>query len=281
MNNPAINPLVPTSPSPPLGPISSAYAFTIDLYGDRTNTITSPGNANSISASGILTGVDPEYFTSSGSGTRASASFTGPTGTATTFTATNILSGTVSGLSGQTLTGTYSGTFTNSVGYTGTFSGPITINPDGTFTYSYTNLSGSNGTYTVTGAGSATGTPGTYFTETASGSLKMTSGSGGQTQTITNNSDPTNGTYPIWGTRTGVYPGTFSATLNMTSTAPVTGYFPPADQGSLSLNMQGVVSGPAGGTQTGVMTAINGGSNSIHLCRAGDHQPGRQPLRQL
>ncbi len=87
----------------------------------------------------------------------------------------------------------------------------------------------------------------------------MTSGSGGQTQTITNNSDPTNGTYPIWGTRTGVYPGTFSATLNMTSTAPVTGYYPPADQGGLSATLQGVVSGPAGGTQTGVMTATGGG----------------------
>ncbi len=172
VNNPAINPLIPSSPSPPLGPISNTYAFTMDLYGYSTNTISLPGNANSSSAYwGQLTGVDPEYFTTSGSGTRASASFTGPTGTANTFTASDILSGTVSGLSGQSLTGTYSGTFTNSVGYTGTLSGPITINPNGTFSYSYTNLSGSNGTYTVTGAGSTTGTPGTYFNETASGSL--------------------------------------------------------------------------------------------------------------
>ena len=260
MNNPAINPLVPTSPSPTPGPISDTYGFTMDLYGYHTNTITSPGNANAISASwGQLTGVDPEYFTTSGSGTRASASFSGPTGTANTFTVSDILSGTVSGLPGKSLTGTYSGTFTTSNGYTGTLSGPITINPDGTFSYSYSNLSGSNGTYTVTGGGSTSGTPGTYFSQTAAGSLVQTGNSSGNQQTITNNSDPANGTYPIWGTRTGVYPGNFSATLNMVSTAPVTGYYPPADQGSLSTTMQGVVSGPAGGTQTGVMTATGGG----------------------
>ena len=97
------------------------------------------------------------------------------------------------------------------------------------------------------------------YGDTAVGSVAMTGNTSGTQQTFTNKSDPTNGTYPIWGTRTGVYPGTFAATLNMTSTAPVSGYYPPADQGSLTASMQGVVSGPAGGTQTGVMTTIAGG----------------------
>jgi hypothetical protein len=155
------------------------------------------------------------------------------------------------------------------VGDSGTFSGSITINPNGTFSYSYNNLSGGNGTNTFTGTGSTSGTPGTYFSQTALGSLKMTSNSVGQTQTITNNSDPTNGTYPIWGTRTGVYPGQFSATLNMTSTAPVTGYYPPLDQGGMNATMQGVVSGPAGGSQTGVMTTTASGSSGSSVTFAG------------
>ncbi|MFZ0051913.1 MAG: hypothetical protein WAK96_09045, partial [Desulfobaccales bacterium] len=269
VNNPIINPLIPSS-APAPGPIYSTYAFTMDSYGYRTNTITSLYNANNISASWgelTLTGDAPEYFTSSGSGTRSSLSFTGPTGKATSFTATNIITGTVTGVSGQTLTGTYSGNFTDSIGYTGTFSGPITINPNGTFNLSYTNLSGSNGTYTLTGTGSSSGTPGTYFTESASGSVAQTGNTSGTQQTITNNSDPTNGTYPIWGTRTGVYPGTFAATLNMTSTAPVSGFYPPADQGSFTAAMQGVVSGTAGGPQTGVMTTAatgyGGGSSTF------------------
>ncbi|MGP8049031.1 MAG: FecR domain-containing protein [Desulfobaccales bacterium] len=256
VNNPVNNPNISTS-SP--GPISSTYNFAMDLNGYLTNTVSSPGNATQISGYwGQLTGVDPEYFTTSGSGTRASASFSGPTGSAISLTASDILTGTVSGVSGQSLSGTYSANFTTSNGYSGTFSGPITINPNGTFSYSYTNLSGSNSIYTETGAGSSSGTPGTYFTQTAVGSLAMTGNTAGNQQTLTN----LNG-YSIWGTRTGVLPGQFAATINMTSTAPVNrGYYPPADQSSLTASMQGVVSGAPGGPQTGVMTTVASGQNS-------------------
>ena len=253
-------PVTTPPPSPSSGPTISTYSFVMDLYGYHINTNTSQYSATYVGGSwGQLTGVDPEYFTTSGSGTRSSTS---PifTGSGLSFTNSDILSGKVSGVAGGTLTGTYSATFTASNGYSGTFSGPITINPNGTFSYGYTNLSGSNGTYAITGTGSASGTPGTYFSQTAVGSLLSTSNSVGQTKTITNNSDPTNGTYPIWGTRTGVYPGTFSATLNMTNTAPVSGYWPPLDQSGLNATMQGVVSGPAGGSQTGVMTTTGTGS---------------------
>ena len=261
VNNPTHNPLIPPAPAPGPSPPppSSTYSFTMDLYGYRTTTPTSLTTANAIMANwGQLTGVYPEYFTTSGSGTRSSTSpiFTGTNN----FTASDILSGTVSGISGQSLTGTFSATGTSSTGYSGTFSGPITINPNGTFSYSYTNLVFTNGTVTETGTGSSSGTPGTYFSQTAVGSVAMAmpaNNTSGNQQTITNNSDSTNGTYPIWGTRTGVSPGTFSATMNMVSTAPVPGYYPPADQGSLTASMQGVVSGPAGGT--GVMTTIASG----------------------
>jgi len=266
LNNPANNSLIlsstpGTSQTP--GPLYSTYAFTMDLYGYRTDTITTqatsttPGSASLIAANWgtlTMTADAPEYFTTSGSGTRSSLAYTGGTGTTSNYTATDILTGTVTGVSGQALTGTYSATFNNSKNYTGTFSGPITINPNGTFNYSYTNLSGSNGTYTVTGTGSTSGTPGTYFSQTAVGSTAQTGNPSGSQETLTN----LNG-YPIWGTRIGVYPGTFAATMNLTTTAPVSGYYPPADQGSLAASMQGVVSGPAGGAQTGVMTTIGGG----------------------
>ncbi len=255
VNNPVNNPNIPITPGPAPGPMSSSYNFTMDLNGYYTNTATSLGNANiSLSYWGQLTGVDPEYFTASGSGTRSGTLFPLSSGTYPTATVTDILSGTVSGVSGGTLTGTYSASLTTSNGTTGTFSGPITINPNGTFSYSYTNLSGSNGTLTDTGTGSASGTPGTYFTQTAVGSLSQTGNAAGNQQTITN----ANG-YSIWGTRTGVYPGTFAANLNMTSTAPVNGYYPPADQGSMAATMQGVVSGTPGGPQTGVMTTVASG----------------------
>ncbi|MGO9620294.1 MAG: FecR domain-containing protein [Desulfobaccales bacterium] len=262
LNNPANNPLIfgsTPSPAPGPGPSFSTYGFTMDLYGYRTDTPTSLYNANVISANWgelTLTSDAPEYFTTSGSGTRSSTSpiFTGTSN----YTATDVLNGTVTGVSGQALTGTYSATFSNSKNTSGIFSGPITINPDGTFNFSYTNLSGSgtnsNGTYTVTGTGSSSGTPGTYFSQTAVGSVAQAGNASGNQQTVTNLNS-----YPIWGTRTGVYPGTFAATLNMNNTAPVTGYYPPADQGSLAATMQGVVSGPAGGAQTGVMTTIAGG----------------------
>jgi len=265
LNNPANNPLIPSpTPGPAPGPSPGTYDFSMDLYGYRTDTITTsatgstPGIANSISANWgelTMTSAAPEYFTTSGSGTRTSLSYTGSVGSTSNYTATDVLSGIVSGVLGSTtLTGTYSATFTNSKGTSGTFSGPITINPDGTFNFNYTNLTGSNGTYTVTGTGSSSGTPGTYFTQSASGSITQTGNASGNQQTFTN----ANG-YPIWGTRTGVYPGQFSATINMTSTAPVNGYYPPADQGSLAATMQGVVSGPAGGAQTGVMTTLGSG----------------------
>ncbi len=278
LNNPANNPLIVSStpsPAPGPGPGPSSYDFTMDLYGYRTDTVTTqasgstPGTANTISANWgelTITSDAPEYFTTSGSGTRTSLGYTGSVGSTSNYTSTDVLTGIISGVLGSTtLTGTYSATFTNSKGTSGTFSGPITINPDGTFNFSYTNLSGSNSTTgnTVTGAGSSTGTPGTYFTESSSGSVAQTGNAAGNKQTLTNASDPTNGTYPIWGTRTGVLPGTFSANLNLTNTAPVNGYYPPADQGSFTATMQGVVSGAAGGS--GVMTTVaigNGGDSN-------------------
>ncbi|MGA9460612.1 MAG: hypothetical protein WBV16_13005, partial [Desulfobaccales bacterium] len=238
--------------------------------GYRTDTITTqasgstPGTANAISANWgelTITSDAPEYFTTSGSGTRTSLGYTGSVGSTSNYAATDVLTGIISGVLGSaTLTGTYTATWTNSKGYSGTFSGPITVNPNGTFSFSYANLSGSNGTYTVTGAGSSSGTPGTYFTESASGSIAQTGNAAGNKQTLTNLSDPVNGTYPIYGTRTGVLPGTYTANLNLTDTAPVNGYYPPADQGSFTATMQGVVSSAAGGT--GVMTTIATGQGS-------------------
>ena len=208
-----------------------------------------------------MTSDAPEYFTTSGSGTCTSLAYTGSVGSTSNYTATDVLSGIVSGVLGSTtLTGTYSATCTNSKGYSGTFSGPITINPNGTFNFSYANLSGSNGTYTVTGTGSSSGTPGTYFTESASGSIAQTGNAAGNKQTLTNLSDPVNGTYPIYGTRTGVLPGTYTANLNLTEHRAGNGYYPPADQGSFTATMQGVVSSAAGGT--GVMTTIATGQGS-------------------
>ncbi|MFZ0050202.1 MAG: FecR domain-containing protein, partial [Desulfobaccales bacterium] len=272
LNNPANNPLITPPPTP--GPISSTYAFLMTLSGYSTFSSVDPtyGYSAIVNASGWgqLTGVYPTYFTLSASGSDTSANQISNV----TRTWAETFSGSVSGTLGQTLTGTFTATGTNSTGGTlSSASGTISIAPNGSATWSDSGTwTGANGNTTYA-TRSGTSTPGNYFSETAVGSLAMTSNPSGNQQTITNNSDLTNGTYLIWGTRTGVSPGTFSATLNMTETAPagVTGYYPPADQGSLTATMQGVVSGSAGGTQTGVMTTIAGGqgTNSTSYTLAG------------
>jgi len=259
LNNPTNNPLITPASAPPPGPISSAYAFLMTMSGYSTFTLVDPaaGYSAVVNASGWgqLTGVYPGYFTLSASGTDTSAS---PI-SAITRTWAETFSGSVSGIQGQTLTGTFTATGTNSTGATlSSASGTISIAPNGSATWSDNGTwTGVNGN-TTNASRSGTSTPGTYFSQTAVGSVAQTDaaavGYGSSTQTFTN----LNG-YPIWGTRIGVYPGQFSATLNMTETAPVAGYYPPADQGSLAASMQGVVSGTAGGPQTGVMTTIAGG----------------------
>jgi hypothetical protein len=258
LNNPANNPLITPAPAP--GPISSTYAFLMTMSGYSIFSTIDPaaGYSAMVNASGWgqLTGVYPGYFTLSASGSDTSST---PINL-NTKTWAETFSGSVSGTLGQTLTGTFTATGTNSTGATlSSASGTISIAPNGSATWSDTGTwTGANGN-TTNASRSGTSTPGTYFSQTAVGSLAMAGNASGNQQTITNNSDLTNGPYLIWGTRTGVSPGQFSATLNMTETAPVTGYYPPADQGSLTATMQGVVSGPAGGTQTGVMTTIAGG----------------------
>ena len=99
---------------------------------------------------------------------------------------TSTLTGTVTGIAGETLTGTGTLTGTSSFGQTLSYTGTVTIDPSGVMTFTY---GGANGTATytsqarlVSATGTNTFTPGTYFTQTINGAMSNTSSSPYYTQ---------------------------------------------------------------------------------------------------
>jgi hypothetical protein len=187
------------------------------------------------------------YFVAQDLGTRASATTLGSNWAGVTGT----LTGTLSGVAGQTLTGQMTFTGSNTVGTIFNFSGQATLSTDGRLIYNYYG-NWLNGSQTGTGSGTLLEVPGTYFKETVTGGYQQTSTTG------TPNTTTVVSTTPLTGTRTdtgATIPTTASEGSGRTSP---TNTFPTAT-GTTTVTVEGVVAGPAWDTRWGVasMTPTN------------------------
>ena len=169
--------------------------------------------------------------------------------TASTGTSTGTATGTVTGILGQTLTGTMDYTGTNSFGNTITRTGTVTILPDGTLTYNWTDTVSNDGVVKATGSGTSTQTPGTYFSQTATGQATSTANLAGNQITATNYGDLT-GSRVENGITT-----SFRAGYSVSTTAPNAGTFTSSGPSPVSITSEGVLGAPdANGVRVGVMT---------------------------
>ena len=166
-------------------------------------------------------------------GTRASATTLGPNWAGVTGTMT----GTLSGASGQTLSGqmTFNGTSQN--GTTFNYSGQVTLGTDGRLLYNYYG-NWVNGAQTGTGSGTLVQVPGTYLTETVTGGYQQASTTGTPNTTAVVNTTPLTGTRTDAGSTTAT-----TASMGVGRSSPVNTY--PNSSGSTTVNVEGVVAGPA------------------------------------
>ncbi len=246
----------PPPPPPPPPPTSSIYTFVavnyskwINNYSGSTSTVDTAGwSQRTGSWSDSTSTAFPEYYTTSGSGSRTvtqGANYGSPGSSA--GTGYSVTSGAVTGIPGGTLTGTATTTGYNSYGAVQQWTGEVTIDPSGKLYYAY------SGTLTdsrrqVTATGNSTSTPGTYFTQTLDGV-------GTQSSSAPYTSQSTISTW-AGGYRTGVLPGYYNATLTGTETSPWTYTYLPQGYGDFPAIMQGVVSPGAGGSLAGAMTIL-------------------------
>ena len=246
------SPSIPQSlPTQPLT-TGSLYSFTQTYNGFRVGTaITSNLSIAEGYGWGLRTSTGTTllpsnytgYFVSQDLGTRASATplstnWAGVTGT---------MIGTLSGVSGQPLSGQMTFNGTNTLGVTFNYSGKVSLGTDGRLTYNYYG-NWVNGTLTGTGSGSIVQVPGTYFTESVTGGYQQT-GTTGTPNTLTLvNSTPLTGTRTDAGATTAT-----TASLGVGVSSPVTTYT--NGSGSTTVIVTGVVAGPTWGTRWGVASS--------------------------
>jgi len=254
LNTVTVPPLVvPTSapstggstPSPSPSPTPSTFSFTQQYY---AAWITSGGSSSNLYAYswGQRSGVIDGYFNSY-TQANASSSVTGRgVGTGTSVIAT--ANGTVTGFPGQTLAGTMNFSTTDGVvNRTGT----VTILPSGQLTYDWTNTTPG----AIATSGTTNQTPGTYFTQTATGTYQLTSGAFGTNQAIITDQTPLTVSGNLMPESSTLSVAT--AVFNSPNT------FPTTDTGTIELDSKGVVSNAAGGATSGNMatiTTISGGA---------------------
>jgi hypothetical protein len=183
------------------------------------------------------------YFVAQDLGTRASATTLGTNWAGVTGT----LTGTLSGVSGQTLTGQMTFNGTNTVGTNFHYSGQATLAADGRLLYNYYG-NWVNGNQTGTGSGTLVQVPGTYLTETVTGGYQQTGTTGTpNTLAIVN-------TTPLTGTRTDLgSPTATTASMGVGRSSPVNTY--PNSSGSTTVTVEGVVAGPTWDTRWGVASS--------------------------
>ncbi|MFZ5450163.1 MAG: FecR domain-containing protein [Thermodesulfobacteriota bacterium] len=238
-------------PSPTPAPTPSTFSFTQQYYSAWIQMADAPFNQASLLAYswGQRTGVYDGYFYGSTTATRTAAAGS-PFSILTTGTSTGTATGTVTGILGQTLTGTMTYTGTNSFGNSISRTGTVSILPTGELTYNWTDsVTGPDSQSRGTGSGTSTQTPGTYFSQTASGNYIATPNLTGNQQTFANSGD-LSGSRSMAGITS-----SFKAGFSLTSTAPDANTFA-SESGSVSIASQGVL-GPADSTgmRTGVMTS--------------------------
>jgi hypothetical protein len=261
LNTITVPPTVPAStspsggatPAPPPGPTPSTFTFTQQYYAAFISASNAPYNqAGLLSSSwGSRTGVYDGYFYATTQGLRTSpGGVTGFYATATTGTAIGTATGTVTGILGQALTGTMNYTGTDSNNNIVNRTGKVTILPDGTLTYNWTDTVTNGGVLKGTGVGTTAQTPGTYFSQTATGRETASANPAGNQVSGQSYGDLT-GTRVENGITT-----SFKAGYSVTAAAPNAGTFSstsvPQD---VSITSQGVLGAPdANGVRTGVMT---------------------------
>jgi hypothetical protein len=240
------------SPTPTPTPTPSTFNFTQQYYSAWIQNADAPySQANLVTYSwGQRTGVYDGYFSASTEGTRTANSGT-TFDTFRTGTSTGTATGTVTGFLGQTLTGTMNYTGNTSVGSQVNRTGNVTILPTGELTYNWTDVVSVGGVARATGVGTTTQTPGTYFTQTASGNFEATANPAGNQQNVTNAGELT-GTRVMAGVTT-----SFKAGFAVTNTSPDGNTFG-NDPNPISISSQGVLGAPdATGVRTGVMTSTS------------------------
>jgi hypothetical protein len=258
--------IMPNNPTiPPSGPSVATYTFTMYLQGfwyqltangQPTDTTINVSVSSWASLTGTWSGGVsyslPTYYLLASSGTNTTTSGTFSDKVYGTYTAT--MTGSATGVPGQTLTGTMNITINNSYGGTITGTGPVTFNPDGSITYSWNGVVSGNNPGTASRSGTAT--PGSHFTQTAEGAITTTSSSPYNTQTFTGTLTNGQGTGPSGNSYS------FTGTISDGKVAAPSPYgtlpnntFPKSDSATFTASSEGVVViDPATGNGTGVMT---------------------------
>jgi hypothetical protein len=242
----------PPPPPPPPPPSEVTYTYQAIANGWFTTTVdpNSGGTSATLSAAGwgIRTGLPDtysSYYTYSSSGTNTTSAST-PFQANAVGTNQSIISGVVTGIPGQTLTGPVTITSIDSYGNTLVTTAIATIDPSGQVTYTYTGTL--NAPWRTTAIQrNVTATSGTYFTQTLEGAGLTTSAAPYSTQSGST----------LWagGSRTmnGVT-SYYSADISGTATSfppAQSNYYLPLTYNGFSSTMQGVVNPTSG---AGAMT---------------------------
>jgi hypothetical protein len=241
------------SPTPTPTPVT--YNFTQTNYGYWQTNATSPTSYN-LSYQGwaerTMDGTSPQYYLQTSTGTRDAlpgVTFSNINSTGTSFSTTT---GTVSGVSGGTLTGTADVITTIAGGSQIISSGvPVSIAPDGTMTVSTSGsyLRDPSGTPIATAYTTSNSyTPGQYFQENATFTTQDQPGPAFYTvsRSVTTSAG---------GSRTGVLPGDFNLSIFNTEFKEQNNSFDASGStDSQTVTLQGVVAPDGQGGYTGVVS---------------------------
>jgi hypothetical protein len=254
----SVSALTPTLAQLPLYSFSQSYnGFRISLseapftlasiegygWGQRLGTTTATTQALPASYTG--------YFIAQDLGTRAA--ITPGSLPSNWVSLTGSMTGTVSGVAGQTLSGQMIFTGSSSTGVTYNYQGPVTLAADGSLLYYY-NGNWQSASSSGTGSGSLLQVPGTYFTETASGNYQQSTTTSGPVDiTAVKDATPLTGSRTSYDSNPGGTTTPTTASLAAGVTSPTAGTpVTPTGSGSISVEVQGVVAGASHETKWGV-----------------------------
>jgi hypothetical protein len=255
---------VPPTVTPTPTPTPSTFSFMQQYYAAWLEIANAPYDQAKLVAYswGYRTGVYDGYFYGTTEATRtAPAGQTNFYQALSTGTSVGTATGTVTGILGQTLTGTMTYTGTNSYGNSISRTGTVTLLPTGEMTSVWTDtVTGPGGVFKGTGSGTTTQTPGTYFSQTASGQVASETNLAGNQQVSSNVGDLT-------GSRTmAEITSSFKAGFSVINVATNANTFSSSEPHDITIESQGVLGPPnATGVRTGVMTNVtttNGGTDT-------------------
>ncbi len=243
----------PTVPAPTPAPPTETFSI-FQTYSGYRNLFIDPAAALQAVVEGYgwtgRTGIGEAtaYFVAADNGTRTITtdnSFLGVLGSATVRVAGR-MSGEVSGVKGQDLTGDMTFRGRQSDGTRFRFSGAITVHPDGSMGFVYSGRWKNSEGLVGQGQGTMTFSPGQFFSQTASGTLKAVV-DGDNTAFLLDKGGLT-------GQRQGAYPGKFKASMAAMINSQMLEGLRGSETAEVTLKMKGVVvPGSAGSPASGVM----------------------------